>query len=427
MSLDYVAIQQQAQTMQQVLADRENLRAEHLQVALDWLRRYAEEFELLQTRVDQANHAASRQQASWTGAALAPGRHALPLTMAIDAPDCPDAVTVIGVDGSQITPNRHHGELYYLINAGGIVVQSGTGAAPQCSRLPKLHFDEESLFPNEELILPGVVNMERDWLMMDHLAALVESYAALAEHLLSPSVVALVDGPLLLWGHQRSQAPYQLYREEDLAAYLNPLGRVRRAGAAPCGYIDCSGSRGVMRLLSLAALDLAPGEVLTADCFQTAEECLQGVVDRDVYAHVLRPGQRSALFVTQSPINAQYGHKGHEVWFFYLNVSPREADGASGEWQTIARVELPAWAAQAETLLNLMHAVLYAQCQVVPGCPYPYVLLRADELARIDSLDKDYVDRLVAEHALAARGRVIFPSDKQQAKALTQRRSVPHR
>jgi len=124
----------------------------------------------------------------------------------------------------------------------------------------------------------------------------------------------------------------------------------------------------------------------------------------------LKPGERSALFVRASQANQeQYAQAGHEICFFYLNA------GRPGK-DALLRIEVPKWVAQDKAQLDLVHAAIVEQCKVSDG--FPYVLMRAHELAVVTMGERREFDQMVMG-ALIRRGLSPTISQKAQGKAWT--------
>jgi hypothetical protein len=75
--------------------------------------------------------------------------------------------------------------------------------------------------------------------------------------------------------------------------------------------------------------------------------------------------------------------------FFYLNVGDNEHP-----WPV--RVEIPAWVAEDQNLLNLLHAALVDQCRQMGTRPFPYLLHRAHEIALVSYEDKRQIENWLA-------------------------------
>jgi hypothetical protein len=410
MALNLNQLNQQVSQLGDTLGVRAATQRDRLALARRRLEQFSEEYELLRGKVERTRSHGRRRELGWVGAFPPPDdADCRPLARGYDLPPCPPQATLIADDGSQILPDRHAVLPYYLISVGAIVLRQGSGQAPQVEVTQDLHYADDDLYNEDGEIVAGrEVNALRDLRAIQELARLAGLHR-------EPPALAIVDGPLLLWGYQETQPGAQRKKDENIRAYLHALSQIQHAGAYAAGYIDRPENRGLVNLLYLATLDDEAISQATLKQFDLA-----GVRDRDVFARLLEPGQRSALLITQSHINKTYTDKGHEVWFFYLNVAGRRA-GGEPERAAIARVEVPVWVAQDAAALDTVHALLYRQCQVLAAPRYPYVLARADELARIDPGDKHEVERLV-QRVMMQRGLPALPSQKEQAKQLTRGR-----
>jgi hypothetical protein len=88
-----------------------------------------------------------------------------------------------------------------------------------------------------------------------------------------------------------------------------------------------------------------------------------------------------------SRINVEEYPHPHTIQFFYLKVG-----------REIARVEFPAWVVEHD--LDLVHALIYDQCQ--RGAGYPVAVQRAHEQAVIHDGDRRQMEALV-ERLLVTR------------------------
>jgi hypothetical protein len=82
------------------------------------------------------------------------------------------------------------------------------------------------------------------------------------------------------------------------------------------------------------------------------------------------------------------------------------------------RVEIPQWVAEDRKKLELLHAVLIEQCNMMGAKPYPYLLHRAHETAVVRREEKDQVEQLLALELRRVRAEVGDRSYKDSAKAL---------
>jgi hypothetical protein len=315
----------------------------------------------------------------------------------IPCPPLPQRLNIIANDGSQVPIDRHAAALFYAINIGYIVYPHGTDRAPDVETIPSLHYREDEIFDRLGRLIPNaLINAKRTVREIQNLANLATAYAKM-----EPPVVILSDGPLL-WV-QPGNTPQE--RRQNFTPYLEALDRLQKSGAALVGYVDRPGGNGVTSLLHLSTL--GPDEI---DEKNLGRNDLVRLTDAQFFADLLGPGERSALFIRQSPINRDYADAGHEIYHCYLNVS------AHPDRPIIIRLEMPIWVAQDPGRRNLVHAVVWQQSQIMGG--YPYVLARAHELALISNDERQDLEEMVSG-ALRRRGLDPRTSEKAWQKALT--------
>jgi len=388
-TLNLTALTSDVEKMGEALVQLDQARQDLLKLAQERLATYAEAHAAIDERVKLTR----RQNLHWRGAY--PAGEA-PLNARHPAPPMPPRVDVIANDGSQVPIDPHAAALYYAINIGTIIYPYGTGRAPTVDSAPSLHFHEEDLLERGRLIPNAVVNARRTVRELQRLADLAVAYAQLE----TPSAL-LSDGPLM-WV-QPGDTPQA--RRQNLEPYLENFERLRDAGAALGGYVDRPRSGGVLSLLHLLSLEL---EQIDKDRLE--ENDLAGLTDARLFATLLGPGERSALFIRQSPTNRNYADEGHEIWHCYVNVSEIETR------PLIARLEMPCWVAQDPARRDLLHAVVWQQSRVLSG--YPYVLARAHELAVISTDERRDLEEMVVG-ALRRRGLDARPSEKAWQKQMT--------
>jgi hypothetical protein len=66
-----------------------------------------------------------------------------------------------------------------------------------------------------------------------------------------------------------------------------------------------------------------------------------------------------------------------------------------------ARVEMPAWVADNDDSVALIHKLLLEQCRSLGTHPYPYLLHRAHEIAIVKHMEKDEVSRLITAELMS--------------------------
>jgi len=132
--------------------------------------------------------------------------------------------------------------------------------------------------------------------------------------------------------------------------------------------------------------------------------CVGGVLDREIFQRLLKPGERSALFATSPPPAVADYYRGIGVGFFYANVG-----------EEIGRVEVPSWLMEDEEMLGLVHALVEDQCH--RGRGYPVGLMEAHEQAVVSGADRRHFVELM-ENALRSQRMPVYTSGKARSKRI---------
>jgi len=314
-----------------------------------------------------------------------------------EPPQIPPAFAVMATDGSHIDIDRHRAVRCCLINIGSVVLGYGAEPGAVLESRPSLYYDEADMViaptrPGErkQLIEGSLLSIKRDMEEMKRLAELA------AEAKAGLPTLALADGSLIQW----TLEPYSeaVTREMLHEGYLKCLAEMRRLNSerplAVASYISYPGSTDVVNLLKVI---LCPCREIDCDKCPYAEdkpcEAVEGVLDRQLFDGLLAEGERSALFISASKIQKEYGE--HRVQFFYVRTG-----------EEIARVEVPQWVASDGALLNLTHALVVDQCR--RGYGYPVALSEAHEQAVVTGADREefwqLVEQSLAEEKVPASG-----------------------
>ena len=372
MTLELNQVAQQVKAMGRSLAEHRPHLDEELARAQSLLREFSTRPGELHDRIQRAERAQQSQRFDWVGAA--PTQE--PLAEVYSLPPCPEQLTVIASDGSQIHPDPHAITLYYLINTGCIIYRHGSNQKPETyNPKPKLYYEPEDLFDEQgRLISTGEVNVKRDLAELEVLTNLGPAYAQIVPE----PVVALMDGQLTL---RVIDLPFDQQQDRQ-DEYIGLLDQLREANVILGGYIDRPRSTFALSLIYLASLDIEQinEENLRRNAFRT-------LTDIELF-NFLGPGERSAIFTVRAKGLDRYTFAGHTIHFFYLNVSQNPAS------PHLARVELPAWIVANRPALDTLHAAIVRQAGITGG--YPYVLARADELAVISSEEREAVELMLA-------------------------------
>lgn len=287
-------------------------------------------------------------------------------------PQPPASYTLIAADGSQIVPSRHRALQFGVVNVGLIKAHIGSGEPPEIRVETELLAMDQIQTPEGTLIGEDEVALLRD------LAERKLIRRAVSPEDLEP-VITLTDGPLDVFYRSTIQGD----RGQEVQREVFEIDQdLRQRGVVTAGYIDKPGSAMLSRMLAI---------------FQCKRQGLPldsnnrefNVSDRFILQKILeQPGERSAMFEAITR-NARKPANSMPVAFFYLNVS-----GVKDE-PCLARVEFPLWVSEVPGLVDMLHAVIYKEAQVLDSHPYPYLLHRAHELAVVKRMEADGVEGML--------------------------------
>lgn len=368
MSLDLTRVAAQVEGMLSRLKTGLNERQEHLGYALDTARKQAGKINDLRRKIADG-------KTTWLVADLTDG-----FDLHYPPPPLPAEFTVIATDGSHIDVDRHRAIRCYLLNISSVILRYGANPEAVLDSHPRLYADDEELViasdggkVREQPVEGALLGIKRS---VEECRRLTEMAAELPA---GSSALALLDGSLIFWGLDS----YPEFVIETLIdkGFLGCLSRMRKLNGdrklALASYISYPRSTDVVNALRVAICPYDP-----PDCDQHCpagkkRECdaVAGVQDKELFSALLVPGERSALFISQSSVvRKRYGE--HRVYFFYLRTE-----------EEIARVEVPQWVAQDKDLLRLTHSLVLDQCRRGQG--YPVALSEAHEQAVVTMADRE--------------------------------------
>lgn len=322
-----------------------------------------------------------------------------PLDTRIDIDTAPQAHTVIATDGSQIAPSHHEIAYCYLINIGRIVLHYGQSKLPLLDSIPEAFYRAEDLYVSRQW---GIRTEE--WMSYQRTALeagmLAELAQALGSEQMAPTI-ALVDGSLIHWFLEPLPAEA---RDRVLTPILTAWDQLRAIDVPLVGYISASRSGEALNFLRLQSCAyLTPdcathcsGQVERAPC-----QVLDPLKDTALWAKRLQPGQRSPLWRSSARIQDYYGD--HAIHFCYVHVGSE-----------IARIEVPAWVAQDESMFNTALSLTLAQVQ--KGYGYPVALAEAHNQAVVRGGDRARFFALLEQQMIKAGLRNVGTSYKETRK-----------
>ncbi len=306
----------------------------------------------------------------------------------------PTPVTVVAADGSQIFPDRHVEPACYVLNVGRIAFHYGTEEPPLMQAEPELRYrqnDLAELAPEEGDAAPFDVTAEVVSALRDEQELRWLLHTAVEERQPGRFTLAVADGTLIRWMLRGMK--HRAVEDRLIARYLALLEGFRREGIPVCSYVSMPGNTELVNLLRFHRDE--PEDADDADS-------LRGILDRLVFERTLGVGERSALFVSGSHIQREYGPE-QEVCYFYLRLP-----------QEVGRVELPAWVAAQPGWLDHIHAVMLSECE--KGGGYPMILTEAHERAVIRAPEKALFYRILEREMARAGLRGYAGSQKAASK-----------
>ncbi len=320
-----------------------------------------------------------------------------PLETCIDIPVPPKIHTVVATDGSQIAPNHHEIAYCYLLNIGRVVLHYGQNRHPLLDSLPEVFYHPEDLYMSRQW---GIRTEE--WMSFRRTASETTVLAELACAAKGEApALAMVDGSLIYWFLE--QLPIDA-RNRILPPILEAWQQMRDAQIPLMGYLSASRSIETMNFLRLLA---CPHPV--PDCKSYCPNQLEKVAckvfeqlrDTSIWATRLKPGQRTTLWRSNSPILELYGDQ--TIYFCYVHVGTE-----------IARIEVPAWVAENITMLDQALGLMLAQVQ--KGYGYPVAIAEAHNQAVVKGGDKARFFALLEQQMIKAGLKNVGTSYKEARK-----------
>ena len=316
------------------------------------------------------------QQKEWRDRALFKAAIPLePLDTCQEIPTPPYAHSVFATDGSQISPSHHEIAYCYLINIGRVMLHYGQSLFPVLDSVPEVFYTQEDLYESRQWGIPT-----DEWLGYRRTVSEIEALAEMAYRWVKPPGahyepnLALVDGSLIYWFLENLPTPA---RDQLLPRIFRAWEQLQAAQVPLMGYLSANRHTEAVRFLRYAS---CPYNVPDCQTFCANEQnqlpcqSCEPLRDTTLWQTLLSPGQRSAIWRSQSPILELYPEE-FAIHFCYVHVGTE-----------IARVEFPAWIAQDIELLEQSLGLLLGQ--VYKGYGYPVAIAESHNQAVVRSSDR---------------------------------------
>jgi hypothetical protein len=307
------------------------------------------------------------------------------------------AYDVLAVDGSQIYPDRHmSGAGCFLINSGGVHLSYGSEGRVDFFSTPEVYMTSQ-LFGEGESIGGGVESID----LLREARELETTVAKVQElHAKQVSPVVLFDGTIIFWMLE-GKAPG--VKTTFLKRYLDSLSWLEQNKVLNAGYISMPKSKEIVNLIKLGLCRFSVANCIPCHAVHKEFPCkvVDALVDTHIMGRLLEKGQRSTVFASHSSIVAEYPAR-LRPHFFYLHVGDE-----------VGRVEIPAWIACDEALIDQLCGILLDQAE--KGGGYPVSLAEAHEQAVVKGPDREFFYQLITQIGLE-QNRRITTSQKSMKK-----------
>lgn len=296
--------------------------------------------------------------------------------------------TIIATDGSQIYPDRHiAGAGCFLLNTGGVVLRYGTAPHESSAQF----FSEPRVcLPTEMAQIDEKISFSHDMVDLlredDELRIAVQKAREELAHNQDRAPVVFIDGTIIFWPLEGKPPAIKEY---FLGRYLKHLEALYAQRVPYAGFISLPKSRELVSLLKLGLCRYTVANCIP--CHSAHNEFPCKAVDMLVDTHVVRSfvgeKQRTTLFASSSKIIEEYPPHLKPL-FCYLDVG-----------REIVRLEIPAWVADDEHLLEQVCQV--ALDQSIKGDGYPVCLAEAHEQAVVKGPDREFFYHLIHKIGLS--------------------------
>ncbi|MCW6035804.1 DNA double-strand break repair nuclease NurA [Spirulina subsalsa FACHB-351] len=323
-----------------------------------------------------------------------------PIDTCITIPTPPAQHSVFATDGSQIAPSHHEIAYCYLINVGRVMLHYGQNLHPLLDSLPELFYKAEDLYIARQW---GI--RPEEWMGHRRTVSEAQMLADMAVRWVQPPGahtdpnLALVDGSLTYWF---LEALASEARDRLLPPILTAWDQLYQERIPLMGYLSAPRNSEAINFLRFPACphpnpdcirhcrgEESNGE-LEGGRWQNRLPCqvVDPLRDATLWAYVLQPGQRGALWRSSAPILNLYPEH-LRVSFCYVHVGTE-----------IARVEVPQWLAEDEDLFHQSLGILLAQ--VHKGYGYPVALAESHNQAVVRGGDRARFFALLEQQMIRA-------------------------
>lgn len=300
--------------------------------------------------------------------------------------------SILGVDGSQIYPDRHiEGAGCFLINSGGCWISYGSPSKAELFSEPQIFLLQQQVIPGMAIaVTEDMVDLVREQHELLGAIAKTENYRLASSQ--NP-YLCLFDGGLIFWYLENKQEAVQKY---FLDQYIRSLSWFAEEKVLVAGYISFPKSCELANLIRVRVC-LSRDKNATP-CYGKIANCpcllREDIIDKAILSWFLPPYCRTTVFSNRSSIVDFYPAE-LAPHFFYLNTGIE-----------IVRIEIPAWILAKQGALDLIATICLDQTG--KGGGYPVVLAEAHEQAVVRANDREFFFDLIRKSGLDRNKHLVY-------------------
>lgn len=262
--------------------------------------------------------------------------------------------TIVGIDGSQIYPDRHEGTLLGLLQVAGIAI-----SYQQPASMMRVQ--------SEITLIDGAQRSFATGTGVDAARYMAELAWGRLQAQQYPESVVLLDGSLIAWQLQELGIERQ---QEEMHAIVAQMEQYRHHHIMHAAYISLPNTKELLTLVR--AVGQLSGEQVPELPF----------ADADFLQRVLTPHQLTPWFASRAAITQWYPDY-IRPWFCYVHTGTE-----------IGRIELPQWLIMDIPARQLVLAAIMQQLNY--GLGFPVVLSQAHAATVITAADRAYFYQAIA-------------------------------
>lgn len=303
-----------------------------------------------------------------------------------------NAYSILGVDGSQIYPDRHiEGAGCFLINSGGCWIAYGSPSKAELFSEPQIFLLQQQVIPEMAIaVTEDIVDLMREQHELLGAVEKVKRYRAINPN---ENFLCLFDGGLIFWYLENKHEAVQKHFFEQ---YMQSLSWFAQEKVLVAGYISFPKSCELANLLRVRVCLSRDKNAIPCYGRITNCPCLlrEDIIDKTILSWFLPSDCRTTVFANRSSIVDLYPAE-LAPHFFYLNTGIE-----------IVRIEIPAWILAKQGALDLIATMCLDQTS--KGGGYPVVLAEAHEQAVVRANDREFFFDLIRKSGLDRNKHLVY-------------------